>query len=306
MVNAVDHFDVVRQRLAAVPEPVVRAGECAVWAPRGRRLGPPLSESRIRAFETVNQVNLPASYRTFLKTIGDGGVGPGGGLEEIAYWRSCEVPGIPLRSTIEGEECRVLAVANHGCTDATLLALDGAHSGRLFSRIGDGKPDLLDPPSFAAWYQHWLEQPGHHGHDLTPRRDSDHLRTLLRTEQDCCLRSELVRELASTESLDHEFQTLLIDLARNDENAHVRAAVIDVLIDCLEDPYEVLLDAVSDPSRQPARRAIVQLFRVAGGEPTWGLALDLARAHADPVLRTMAETLETGRERGITLGAAQK
>jgi hypothetical protein len=37
------------------------------------RLGPPLSESELQAFEQTYQVTLPADFRFFLKEIGNGG-----------------------------------------------------------------------------------------------------------------------------------------------------------------------------------------------------------------------------------------
>ncbi len=43
----------------------------------------PLSDTSIRQFEKLHQINLPSSYRIFLQQIGDGGMGPYYGLEPL-------------------------------------------------------------------------------------------------------------------------------------------------------------------------------------------------------------------------------
>ena len=45
-----------------------------------------LNESEIAKFEKVNQIELPADYRSFIKNIGNGGVGPGYGLYKLENW----------------------------------------------------------------------------------------------------------------------------------------------------------------------------------------------------------------------------
>jgi uncharacterized protein (TIGR02996 family) len=43
-----------------------------------------LSESELAAFETEHRVTLPEEYRTFLREVGNGGLGPGCGLSTLA------------------------------------------------------------------------------------------------------------------------------------------------------------------------------------------------------------------------------
>jgi hypothetical protein len=47
------------------------------------RLGPTLSEDRLQKIEAYYSIELPADYRTFLACIGNGGAGPGYGLERF-------------------------------------------------------------------------------------------------------------------------------------------------------------------------------------------------------------------------------
>ena len=54
----------------------------------GFRLGPPLGEGELAAFEQVHGVSLPAGYRAFLTEIGNGGAGPYYGLVPLEKWRA--------------------------------------------------------------------------------------------------------------------------------------------------------------------------------------------------------------------------
>src|SRR5262245_3746376 len=48
------------------------------------RLNPTLSEAHVAAFERAHCIALPEGYRDFLLRVGDGGLGPGGGLADLA------------------------------------------------------------------------------------------------------------------------------------------------------------------------------------------------------------------------------
>lgn len=82
----------IRSKLAAAcTEPVPRP-RGFVRAPGGQRLGTPLSEERVVAYETRHGVRLPHSYRTFLREIGNGGIGPDYGLLPPTRWSAHDIP----------------------------------------------------------------------------------------------------------------------------------------------------------------------------------------------------------------------
>ncbi|SCE20331.1 hypothetical protein GA0115234_106892 [Streptomyces sp. DvalAA-43] len=82
----------IRSKLAAAcTEPVPRP-RTFVRAPGGQRLGAPLSEERVVAYEATHGVRLPRSYRTFLREIGNGGVGPDYGLLPLTRWSAHDIP----------------------------------------------------------------------------------------------------------------------------------------------------------------------------------------------------------------------
>ena len=52
------------------------------------------SETQLKEFETENSILLPNEYREFIKTIGNGGLGPNYGLETIenGKYRNLDIP----------------------------------------------------------------------------------------------------------------------------------------------------------------------------------------------------------------------
>src|SRR5262245_26546599 len=48
-------------------------------------LRPPLSESEVQAFESRYRIRLPADYREFITTVGNGGAGPYRGLYPLGH-----------------------------------------------------------------------------------------------------------------------------------------------------------------------------------------------------------------------------
>lgn len=64
------------------------------------RLGPPLTQADIVAAEAHYQITLPTEYREFLLHLGNGGAGPGYGLERFGILAAPVVPRNPTRSVI--------------------------------------------------------------------------------------------------------------------------------------------------------------------------------------------------------------
>jgi uncharacterized protein (TIGR02996 family) len=85
-----------RFALARIKDKVVRAPEedAPCWLEKGARhprvarhkgrLNPVLSEEELVAFERQYRITLPEEYRTFLREVGNGGLGPGDGLSPLA------------------------------------------------------------------------------------------------------------------------------------------------------------------------------------------------------------------------------
>jgi hypothetical protein len=48
-------------------------------------LNPPLTEDQVQVFESEHRIVLPSEYRAFLTQLGNGGAGPGYGLEKLGH-----------------------------------------------------------------------------------------------------------------------------------------------------------------------------------------------------------------------------
>ncbi len=167
-------------RAAAAPELLGSFGASA----HRYRLNPPLTEREVSAFEAEHGIRLPASYRTFLLEIGDGGAGPSYGLLSLADayhevsdgfpgFLKAPSPFVPGRwydddwwdafCGPDGEPDPVqgtLAVVHHGCTSYTHLVVSGAGRGRLVNVDLNGfpAPYVLEDADFLTWYERWLEE----------------------------------------------------------------------------------------------------------------------------------------------------
>lgn len=157
----------------------------------GYRVGRPLAETEVSAFEETHGVRLPEDYRLFLTAIGDGGAGPSYGLETLeAAARLRDLarpfphteavsPPIADRNTIEydwdddsffdddederrkeeeddEEAPGVLELCHHGCGIFSYLVVTGPTRGTMW----DGEGGRFHPTglSFAAWYRAWAER----------------------------------------------------------------------------------------------------------------------------------------------------
>lgn len=149
----------------------------------GFRLGPPLSEAEVAAFEAEHGIRIPEEYRRFLREAGHGGAGPFYGLMPLSEWDVAtmddDVPGwmarpSPLVPEMPDEpgwedalECAeeeiyqgTLALAEQGCSGYAVLVVTGPHRGRVaYIHLEHAfAPYFPRYPSFLAWYEAWLDE----------------------------------------------------------------------------------------------------------------------------------------------------
>jgi hypothetical protein len=134
------------------------------------RLGPPLSDARVSAFEADQRIQLPRAYRAFLTVLGGSGAAPFYGLLPL---ERCQLftmeperePGAPRGFTPAGQPPRrrhrdlLLDIIDAGCTDVVLLGITGPLAGRVVVGNADGfwgPPLVSSAVDFLAWYERWL------------------------------------------------------------------------------------------------------------------------------------------------------
>jgi hypothetical protein len=78
-------FEAIRVGLERLQSTPVESGDLIAGRHR-YRLNPPLREDEVRRFEAVHQILLPSDYRDFLTQLGNGGAGPGYGLEMLGHF----------------------------------------------------------------------------------------------------------------------------------------------------------------------------------------------------------------------------
>lgn len=129
------------------------------------RLGDPISESSLVRIETKLQVGLPEEFRQFLLQIGNGGAGPGLGLErldlgppavaevlartenafayrdtfESMYWKTARL--LSIDSTLLARECKL-----HGTLHMSEVSgsSDDEWFGNVWMKYNDGMLPLAD------------------------------------------------------------------------------------------------------------------------------------------------------------------
>lgn len=151
------------------------------------RLGPPLTESELQAFEQQHSVTLPADFRSFLKEAGNGGAirssahyiainagaGPSCGvmpLEEAVIGCDLSKP-FPLTEAVDvqaipgierwGDEEEfpgILEICYHGCATFSYLVVNGPAYGTVWITDLDLKNFHCSHPSFESWYGDWLRR----------------------------------------------------------------------------------------------------------------------------------------------------
>jgi hypothetical protein len=132
------------------------------------RLGPPLSESELTAFEFANRIRLPDDYRRFLAVVGNGGAGPFYGLEPLGtFGRDLSQPFQVTTATdaLTHEDLErlgdrheypgILEFCHHGCAIYSYLVVNGPSYGTIWDGREDFHPTGL---AFGVWYRRWLER----------------------------------------------------------------------------------------------------------------------------------------------------
>ncbi|MFF3160927.1 SMI1/KNR4 family protein [Streptomyces sp. NPDC003273] len=149
----------------------------------GYRLRPPLAEETIWLFEQRHGVRLPASYRSFLKDVADGGAGPDYGLlgltEEVddeealhdlreegrragflstPFPHTTEWPGPGKDGDANYSVGGSLIIGECGCGTFHRLVVTGRSAGQVW--LDDpGWGGLTPGPDFRDWYLAWLATP---------------------------------------------------------------------------------------------------------------------------------------------------
>jgi hypothetical protein len=150
------------------------------------RLGPVLSEEKVRASEDEHGVRLPEEYRQFLLYAGHGGAGPYYGLLKRLSWPAFDLdeekddsvdsflarPCL-LRPEMEsdidwlsGLKCRwedryqgTLPLVAEGCSYWVVLIVSGPQRGRVVNiDLSDQPPIFCTDTDFLAWYERWLDE----------------------------------------------------------------------------------------------------------------------------------------------------
>lgn len=142
------------------------------------RLGPPLPEAEIDAFEAEKGVRLPAAYRAFLIYAGQGGAGPYYGLYRLRQWddaidveatpdcllRPCPFQPGPNAWTetvddLDGPYVGTIAIGTQGCGLAIQLIITGPSRGRVAYIDYNAQTAYVSrSDDFLDWYERWLDE----------------------------------------------------------------------------------------------------------------------------------------------------
>ncbi|WP_308267690.1 SMI1/KNR4 family protein [Yinghuangia soli] len=157
----------IRRKLAAIPFQPHRSRSFGEERHRFR-LSAPSSAARLSAFEAEYDLLLPDAYRQFLLHLGSAGAGSFYGLVDPIARTSAPIytmdpPGkergfglVPAAGT---DRDRFLHIAEMGCTDLALIALEGPIAGRVVIGNASGwwGPNVSSAADFLAWYERWLD-----------------------------------------------------------------------------------------------------------------------------------------------------
>ncbi|TWU09357.1 hypothetical protein CA54_45980 [Symmachiella macrocystis] len=124
-----------------------------------------VSEERLLEFESKNELQLPAEYRSFLTSFGAGGAGPGYGMYDF---RKVESAGVERRFHLTDSQewpdddddplwdlPGLLNISTSGCSHDWWIEINGPQPGTMWVNAGDR---LLRSDSFGTWYGQWLDR----------------------------------------------------------------------------------------------------------------------------------------------------
>ena len=158
-------------------------------------MDPVLTEAEIKEFEQKHNIQLPADYRNFLKTVGSGGCGPFYGLMSLFDESEQTNPAAPfplskdsvfrcvdaydsIDESLDDDEqerlreeifarvcCGYIFLAHEGCGMYSILIVNGKESGHVWycDLANDAgifplvHPETGKPLSFLDWYLLWLD-----------------------------------------------------------------------------------------------------------------------------------------------------
>lgn len=185
--------DVLNTRLRRVAEKLAAAasmpGEPVMFGASTHmfQLGPPLPEDVVLAFEHEHGVTLPADYRAFITTVGNGGpgryggAGPYYGLHPLQNWDTSlwgladadtlarpfrADPGLTYVDWLAEIDCSdddepytgTLALSDQGCGYLSILVVSGPARGRVTDTYETPTgPSLTADADFLAWYERWID-----------------------------------------------------------------------------------------------------------------------------------------------------
>ncbi len=130
------------------------------------RAAPRLSEAEVAAFEVAQLVSLPAGYREWITTVGNGGVGPDEGLGPLAEWdlvRGQKVTQADfLRQAFDSGQGRrgTLCLASHPRREP-FLVVSGASAGEVWIDEGGSlAPQVVQGVrvGFFDWMDAWISR----------------------------------------------------------------------------------------------------------------------------------------------------
>nr|WSX53751.1 HEAT repeat domain-containing protein [Streptomyces sp. NBC_00974] len=309
----------IRSKLAAAcAEPVPRP-RTFVRAPGGQRLGAPLSEERVVAYEATHGVRLPRSYRTFLREIGNGGIGPDYGLLPLTRWSAHDIPTASqqlgrvfaleptesvaadwarLRDMQDNSYAGTHTVVHRGCLEMTLLVISGPARGRLLdANLGDlAAPPVFHPqPDFLTWYEHWLDTLPEG--DLVPdfrdqrRGSSEEVIDILTASGSPGERRAAAYTLGGSQPLAERARDALVQALADDPDRGVRMDAARTLAELDGEAAQVLASALKDSDPWVRRRALVYLLQVSNDETTHGSAARELLQDKNPNVRMAAADL---------------
>ena len=144
----------------------------------GVKLCPPVEEADLVQFEQSRGVTLPAEYRTFLQSLGNGGSGPPAyglcGLGEMPSDFNWPAPDLskPFPFTkawvwedgdVSAEGAKtdvthgVLVLGTDGCGQYWTLVANGPASGQVWMLTDVGVTPLVPSMTLLEWYDAWLD-----------------------------------------------------------------------------------------------------------------------------------------------------